>query len=269
MIGWWQWRCEPAAACALVAAGWAYALAMGPFRGRIAPGEPFPRRRAALFYAGLALLFLALCSPFARLASSYLFTAAIAQELVVIYPAAALLILGLPPWAADAALSRPALGASVGWLLRRPVLCGAAFTLAVLAWHMPRPFEWALEADWGLPVRHAAILGASLLFWWPLLSGARLCPPMGHAGRILYLFLITVALTGLFSYILMADHAIYPSYEYAPRLIAAMDPVDDQVVGGILLSGVSSVIMLGVLYVNFQRWARKDHPPGQRTGHQT
>jgi putative membrane protein len=263
MIGWWQWRCEPAAACLIVLAGWAYALATGPLRANLAPGEPFSRAHALRFYAGLVLLFLALCSPLGRMGTAYLFSAHVTQELVIIYPAAGLLILGLPAWAAEALVTHPFVRLPVGWLLRRPVLCGAGFTLIVIAWHMPRPFEWALEASWGAPIQHLSILLASIFFWWPILSVSRAFPAMGYAGRILYLFCVTVALTALFSYILMADHAIYPSYEYAPRVFSVIDAVDDQVLGGILLSGVSSVVLLAVLGVNFHRWSEKDRMAGK------
>jgi putative membrane protein len=257
MIDWRFWRNEQGFVCILIAAGWLYALLAGPLRRRFAPGEPFPRAHAVRFYGALGIFYLVVGSPFSRLASVYLFSAHMVQELAVMYPVAALVLLGLPPWMVDAALSRPGLRFLAGRLLR-PFACGALFTLVIMAWHLPRAFEWALEVDAGPGLEHASVLAVSLLFWWPLLGPSRLFPPLRFAGRMIYLFCTEVALTALFTYLLMADHPIYPTYEYAPRIVASLGAVDDQVLGGILLSGVSSFVMLGVLGLSFRQWAHRE-----------
>jgi len=105
-------------------------------------------------------------------------------------------------------------------------------------------------------VEHLAFFGAALLFWWPLISPSRLVPPIGYGARLVYLFALEEALTAVFSYILMADHPMYPTYALAPRLIAGLDAINDQVLGGILLSAVSSLVLVGALGVNFLRWAK-------------
>ncbi|RME68784.1 MAG: cytochrome c oxidase assembly protein, partial [Verrucomicrobia bacterium] len=47
MVDWTHWHNEPLLIGALTLACWAYALAVGPWRFRIAPGAPFPGRQAA------------------------------------------------------------------------------------------------------------------------------------------------------------------------------------------------------------------------------
>ena len=259
MIDWWQWRSEPALVCILIAAGWGYGLVAGPLRSRIAPGAPFPRTEAVRFYAALLLCYLAVASPFGRVAVAFLFSAHMVQELVIMYPVAVLALRGLPGWMLDAVVARPPVRRVLGWLLR-PLFCGGLFVLVVTGWHLPRPFEWAIEDESAHAVQQVSLFIAAVLFWWPLISPSRVFPPLGFAGRLVYLFCTEVALTALFSYLLMADHGIYPTYEFAPRLLASLDPANDQVLGGILLSAVSSLVLLIALGLTFRHWSRKDAP---------
>jgi putative membrane protein len=259
MIDWGSWRNQPVLLGGLVLLGWLYALGVGPLRGRLAPGEPFPRRRAGAFAAGLALLYLALGSPLDEIARYFLCSAHTVQDVLVLYPAAALLLLGLPGWLADAVLGH--LSRSVGRALLGPVVCGGCFVVMVSGWYVPRLFEGALR-DGGLHALRAGLfLAAALLFWWPLLSPSRLFPPMRHGPRLVYLFAIQVALTGVFTYLLMADHAMYPTYDHAPRLIAALSPGEDQILAGTLLSFLSSMVLVSALGLNFYRWSQIDRKP--------
>ena len=77
---------------------------------------------------------------------------------------------------------------------------------------------------------------------------------------MLYLMAVQVTLTGVFTYVLMAEHALYPTYEHAPRLVDALSPIEDQVLAGTLLSFLSSAVLVGALGYNFFAWARTDRP---------
>jgi len=261
MICWSDWHREPGIVLALIAAGWLYSLVTGPWRGRIAPGLPaYPREHAIRFYAGLALAYLALGSPFDQLSRVFLFSAHMVRDLLLLYPVAALLLLGMPPWLVDRALDRPFLRRPLGVLLS-PIVCGAVFILVVAVWHMPRPLEGALQWPPVAALQAASMVLVGLLFWWPLVSPSRVFPAAGHGIRALYLACVQVALTALFSYVFMADHAIYPTFQYAPRLVAALDPLEDQRLAGVLLVLVSSLTLLGALGIGFFRWARHSEKP--------
>ena len=256
MIDWVQWHREPILADGLILLGWLYAILAGPLRARLAPGEPWPRTPALRFYSGLGLFYLAIASPFDRVGSLFLFSAHVALQLVILYPAAALILSGLPSWMVDSLLIRP-VPRRVVRCLAHPLVAAAAFILVTGVWYLPRPFEWALQREWTHGVEHLAFFAAALLFWWPLISTSRLLPPIGYGARLVYLFALEVALTAVFSFILMADHPMYPTYALAPRLIAGLDATNDQILGGILLSAVSSLVLVGALGVNFLRWARR------------
>jgi putative membrane protein len=144
----------------------------------------------------------------------------------------------------------------VGSLFLRPVVCGLLFTLIVSVWYVPRLFEWAIESAAGRAVEQGSLLLAGLLFWWPLASPSLRFPALRFGGRLLYLFALEVALTAVFSYVLMAEHPIYPTFNLAPRLIAGLDAENDQILGGILLASISSLVLVGALGANFFKWAR-------------
>jgi putative membrane protein len=255
MIDWSQWGLNPGLLDALVILGWAYALWMGPLRRRLAPGEPWPRAAAIRFYSGLGLVYLAAGSPAARIGGLYLFSVHVCLQLLILFPAAALILRGLPHWFLDAAL-QPRNARLVARSLLRPWICGAGFTLLVSIWYVPRLLEWALGGPGGYAVELATVLLSGLLFWWPLASPSRICPAQGYGSRLVYLFAIEVALTAVFAYVLMAEHPIYPTYGLAPRLVPGLDAENDQILGGILMAGVSSLVLVGALGVNFFKWAK-------------
>jgi putative membrane protein len=258
MICWSDWHREPLLVCGLIFFGWIYALLVGPWRGRLAPGEPFPRRQAGLFYAALALGYLAVGSPLDQIGGVFLFSAHMLQHLLIAYAVAALVLLGLPGWLADAALDRPGLRA-VARRLANPVVAGLLFVAVLSLGHLPRLYEEALQDARMGAAQDAGLFAVALLFWWPVLSLSRAVPRAGYGIQAIYLTCVQVALTALFSYILMADHALYPTYQYAPRVIAGLSALEDQRLAGAFLGVVSSFVLVGALGVNFFRWARQSN----------
>jgi cytochrome c oxidase assembly factor CtaG len=270
MIDWGHWSNEPLFLLGLVILGWAYARAVGPLRDKLVEAAarrlpPDPKRRAAAstssrdpairFYAGLVIAYLAVCAPWERVGRYYLFSFEVSLQMLLLYPAAGLLLVGIPSWLADWLLTRPVLG-SFGRMLLRPVPCGLLYIAAVSACYSPRIYEPALHSDRRMAVLHLVYLLAGVLFWWPLASPSRLIPPMRYGPRLAYLFAAEVALTGAFTYLLMAEHAMYPTYDLAPRLIPGLSAEDDQLMGGVVLSAVSSLVLVSALGVAFYGWSR-------------
>ena len=254
MIDWGSWRNQPILLGGLVLLGWLYALGVGPLRPRLAPAEPFPGRLALYFSSALVLLYLALGSPLDEIARYFLCSAHTLQDVLVLYPAAALILLGLPAWLIDPLLER--VPRAVGRAFLGPVICGALFVVMVSGWYVPRLLEGSLRSEGLHALRAALFLLAGLAFWWPLLSPSRLYPRMRHGPRLIYLFAVQVALTGVFTYVLMSDHAMFPTYEHAPRLIVALSPEEDQTLAGTLLSFLSSAVLVTALALNFFRLAQ-------------
>jgi putative membrane protein len=257
MIDWGSWRNEPILVSGLVVLGWFYALCAGPLRSLLAPGERFPGKRAVSFYSGLAVLFVALGSPLDWVGRYFLLTAHTAQQLLLIFAAPVLILAGLPAWMVDPILAGARRRRVLG-LLFHPVVCCALFILILSASYLPRLFEPGLRNDLVHQAQQALSLGVALLFWWQLVNPSRVYPPLGFGPQMLYLLAAEVAMTGVFTYILMAEHSMYPTYEHAPRLFAGLPATEDQTLAGVLLSAVSSLVLVGALGVNFYRWAHAD-----------
>jgi putative membrane protein len=255
MPDWAAWDCEPLLVDLIVLAGWFYAIVAGPLRARLAPGEPWPRRAAVRFFSGLVLFYLTVGAPWERVGRDYLLSAALIGHLVIVYGVAGLLLSGLPPWLVDLPLARRP--SAIRSALVHPVVCGALFVLGLTASYLPRVYEWALATGERRALQHVVFLILGLLFWRPILSPSRFLPPLRVGPRLAYLFAIEVALTGVFSFILMAEHPMYPTYVVAPRLIAGLSAEDDQILSGILLSAVSSLVLVGALGSAFFAWARQ------------
>src|SRR5580698_9431423 len=109
MIDWRHWHNEPFLTGGLILAGWLYAILAGPLRGRLAPGRPWPRAKATLFYSALVVFYLAVGSPLDQVAERFLLSAHMAQHLLIMYPVPLLMLLGVPSWMVDPFLSAPSL----------------------------------------------------------------------------------------------------------------------------------------------------------------
>jgi putative membrane protein len=255
MIDWRHWHNEPFLTGGLILAGWLYAILAGPLRPRLAPSDPYPRGKAALFYLALVLFYLAVGSPLDQVAERFLLTAHMVQHLIIMYPVPLLILLGIPDWMIDPLLSRPALRAPLRLLLH-PAACALLSTGIISLWHAPFLYEWTLQDKVVHVMEHLLFLAVSLLYWWPLASPSRVFPAPGYGVQILYLFATEVAMIPVSAYIVFSTDVLYPTYEYAPRLLASVSPADDQLAAGIVMKVAGMAVTIAALAVCFFKWAR-------------
>src|SRR5256885_883441 len=129
-------------------------------------GTPTTGQRA-LFFTGLALIFLSLNGWVHDLSDYYLFSAHMVQHLVLTLIVAPLLLAGTPGWMLDRLLAPPLrrpLGRGAG-RLTRPVPALALYAAALIAWHLPGPFTTALEIHGWRIVEHLVLLATAVLAW--------------------------------------------------------------------------------------------------------
>lgn len=236
-------------ASGLLAAAWAGAwYARG---GRPGPGQ------AVRFLAGLLALLLALNGPLHDLSDWYLFSAHMVQHLVLTLVVPPLLLTGVPGWMLDAALrpamARPA-GAALVRTLTRPLPAFAVYATALVAWHLPGPYNTALEIHGWHVVEHLVLLAAATLGWWPIVSPSRLAPALPYAAQLLYLFVFGMPMTVVAAMITGAERVLYPFYATAPRLFD-LTPLADQRLGGVIMWVPSGLIPVAAFTVVFFRWA--------------
>src|SRR5690606_26467454 len=111
-------------------------------------------------------------SPLDQIGERFLFSAHMLQHQLLMYPAAILFLLGLPHWMVDPALAAAGSPRLLRFVLK-PLMSGIIFTLVISLWHMPYFYDWALRDKLVHVLEHLMFFGASVLYWWPLLSPSK------------------------------------------------------------------------------------------------
>jgi putative membrane protein len=253
MIDWRHWHNEPWLIGGLVVLGWLWAVLAGPWRSRLAPTAPFPRRQAILFYSSLGVFYLAVGSPLDQMGERLLFSAHMLQHQLLVYPAAVLFLLGIPAWMIDRVLTRTAI--RVPWkATTHPVVAAIVYSLVIGVWHAPSLYDWALRDKVVHVVEHVMFFGVAIVYWWPLVSPSRVLPPVSYGVQMLYLLGVVITMTPVFAYITFSQHVLYPTYEFAPRLFADFTAGEDQLLAGSMMKLVGVAVSLGTFTWIFYRW---------------
>ncbi len=259
MIDWHHWHNEPLLVGGLVLVAWAYSLLVGPFRVTLAPGTAFPTRKAWSFYLGLLIFYVSVGSPLDQLGERYLLSAHMVQHMIIMYPAPLLVILGIPAWLVDPILSKPFLRLPCRMLFH-PLTCVIVPALVIGVWHAPFLYEWTLQDKWVHIAEHLMFFIVSLLFWWPIASPSLVFPKPTHATRMLYIFGTELAMIPVSAYMFFSSDILYPTYEFAPRLIPGFSAHDDQMVAGIIMKILGMLVSLIAFAVTFHQWYRTNDP---------
>jgi len=74
---------------------------------------------------------------------------------------------------------------------------------------------------------------------------------------MLAIFLLMVGQLPVFAFLTFAGEAIYPTYAWAPRIID-LDPLNDQILGGIIMKVVNMGFSLTILAISFYFWAKSE-----------
>lgn len=260
MIDWTHWHNEPFLLGGLIGFGWLYALLTGPFRSRLAPGTGYPVLSAASFYGALVIFYLAVGSPLDQAGERFLFSAHMLQHQLIIYPTAILFLLGLPEWVVRPVTSNASLQPILK-LLSQPLICGAIYCVVVSVWHLPFLYDWALQDRVVHITEHFSFFGAALFLWWPICSSSREFPPVAYAWQMFYYLGVTIGMTPVFAYITFSTDILYPTYEFAPRIIAGFSPRDDQLLAGTMMKLVGMTVMMGAFAISFYKWHQQSEGP--------
>ena len=211
---------------------------------------------AARFLGALAGLLVALNGPLHNLSDSYLFSAHMVQHLVLMLVVPPLLLTGLPAGMADGmlapVLARPST-AALARGLTRPLPAIALYAIGLIAWHLPAPYNLALQVHGWHIVEHLVLLATAVVGWWPIASPSRRLPPLPYAAQLLYLFVFGMPMTVVAAMITAAERLLFPLYAAAPRLFD-LTPLADQRLGGVIMWVPSGLIPLAAFTLVFFRW---------------
>src|SRR5712664_1440678 len=160
--------------------------------------RPAPLGPPLAFFAGCVALLVALNGPLHDLSDGYLFSAHMVQHLVLTLVVPPLLLTGLPAGMADALLA-PVLArrstAALARTLTRPLPAMSLYAVGLIGWHLPAPYNLALEVHGWHVVEHLVLLATAVIGWWPIASPSRRLPPLPYAAQLLYLFVFGMPMT--------------------------------------------------------------------------
>jgi len=243
---WQQWDLHPSVIIGLALLGGLY-VSWG--------GLAAPRRRVASFAAALAVLGLALNGPLHNLSDSYLFSAHMAQHLVLTLVFPPLLLYGTPP-----AVVRPLVRRR--WVFRfarwatRPLIAGVLFSVPITLWHFPQFYQAALEHHPLHIVQHLVFIATAVIMWWPVLSPVPEVPRASYLTQLLYLFVLGLPMSLAGAMITLAEGVLYPFYAAAPR-VRGLTPLADQQLGGLLMWVVGTIYLWFTATVVWFRWSAR------------
>ncbi|HKW48179.1 MAG TPA: cytochrome c oxidase assembly protein [Gemmatimonadaceae bacterium] len=228
------------------------------WRAHVAAREGYElgRTKPALFTLALVVLFLSLNGWLHDLSDSYLFSAHMVQHLVLALVVAPMLIMATPGWMLRPALAYRPVEVTARWLTS-PFRTFAIFNVVMCGWHLPPLYNLALTHH---PVhigQHLMFLVASVLMWWPILSPLPELPRIAYPMQMLYLFLMSIPMSIVAVYIAYADSVLYPTYAAAPR-IWGISPMQDQLIGGLIMWIPGGLFFFAVISVIFFRWQQHD-----------
>lgn len=255
---------DPIVACAVVT-GVVYATA--DQRVRHARGSRAPHARGTAFFAGLAVLLLALTGPIDAAVESS-FSMHMVQHLLVTMVAAPLLLLGAPLTLALAAWPRGSrrsfaavLHSGPARLVSNPLVAWAFFFAVLWAAHLTGLYEAALRNNGVHAFEHVVFLMAALVFWAPIVRADPSPSVLSYPGKILYLFVAMPAMALLGLTIVSANHVLYPTYARAEGLARAL--ADQRSAGAIMWAG-TMILIVPALGIVLWEWMAADELEGRR-----
>jgi putative membrane protein len=233
--------------------------ASGP---RFAPGRrAATRNQIVCFTLGVAVIWIAADYPVHDLAEEYLYSVHMLQHLAFQLIAPPLLILGTPGWLLRRLLSPRPVAATVR-AITKPLAALVIVNAFVAVQHTPL-FVNATVRNGALHLlAHIAVVGFSLLMWWPVLSPLPELPHLSYPARMAYLFAHSIIPTVPASFLTFTNRALYETYASFPRIVDVLDPVQDQQLAGLEMKILGGLFLWIVIAVLFFRWHHEEETGG-------
>ena len=92
---------------------------------------------------------------------------------------------------------------------------------------------------------------------WPFLTNSKIVPKRSYPLRLVSVFLLMVGQLPVFAFLTLSGEPLYLTYEWAPRIID-LDPLNDQILGGLIMKITNMVFSLTLIGICFYKWANKN-----------
>ena len=254
-FSWLKWSVHPSTVIGLLVLAAIYIIRAA----QAGPDQSLSGTRKLSFFASLFVIFAALNGPIHDLSDNYLFSGHMVQHLLLTMLMPPLMLYGVPGWMLRPLLRNRVLQA-IANRITRPIACYLIFNIVIAGWHIPAMYNAAMESHDIHILEHLMFMGAAVLMWWPLASQLPELPRLAYPGQMLYSFLMTLPMSVVAIYIVMADTVLYPFYSSAPRIMK-LSPMEDQLLGGLIMWVPGGLIFMIIMTVVFFKWASRgeDH----------
>jgi putative membrane protein len=244
-----HWSFDPFLIIAIVVAGW-HEVGLRRLARRSRPERTRERRlRSLWFYAGLAVLLIAVESPIDYWAYDYFFMHMV-QHLLLMFAAPSLIVAGAPwqplldalPGRGGQRVTRGVLAGgwsaslrAVGGFFLRPWVAVGLFSLVMIVWHLPGPYDLA-ERNSAVHIwlMHGSFFAAGVLFWLQFIPSPpfiRRMPPLYQAASLLGTNFVMIFIAMALS--IFSSHSVYSVYAHVPGV--TLPAFADQQIGAAIL----------------------------------
>jgi putative membrane protein len=244
-----HWSFDPFLIIAIVLAAW-HEIGLHRLAARSRPERTRQRRiRSLWFYAGLVVLLIAVQSPIDYWADDYFFVHMI-QHLLLMFAAPTLIVAGAPwqplldalPGQAGKTATREVLTATwtrplraVGGFLLRPWVAVTLFSVVMVVWHLPGPYDLAERNQvvhiW---LMHSSFFIVGVLFWLQFLPSPPFrirMTPVAQAAALVLTNCVMWALAMAMGF--LTSTSWYSVYNHIPGV--TLPPFADQQIGAGIL----------------------------------
>ncbi|MGH9640020.1 MAG: cytochrome c oxidase assembly protein, partial [Bryobacteraceae bacterium] len=118
--------------------------------------------------------------------------------------------------------------------ITHPAFCWAVFSISMVGWHMPGPYDLALRSDGWHEVEHASFLFTSILFWWPVVQPWPSRQRWPRWTVPVYLLLADIVNTIVSAFLVFSGRVLYAPYLTFPHL-GSISAANDQVLAGVVM----------------------------------
>ncbi len=237
-------------------------------------------RQAGLFYAGLAVLLIAILSPVDYYSDLY-FSVHMFEHLLLMFGAPVLIVVGSPwlplahgvplrlrrgigRWVMLSAPARPL--RALGRALTRPWVAIGLFNAVMVAWHLPGPFDLASNNQWvHIWLMHGSLLVFGVLFWMQFIGSypfSPTLPPLRQAGALfatnVVMFVLAMAIG------MLSTGPWYSVYGHDPSV--HISALADQQLGAGILWVCGDFWCFPALYRAVRKWIADDERRGAAAG---
>jgi putative membrane protein len=217
-------------------------------------GQPVPGWRIALFALGLALLVVAVASPIAEVGEEELFSFHMTQHLLLGDLAPLCLLAGL-----TGPLLRPLLalpGVMRLRVLANPFVALPVWALNLALWHVPAPYEAAVENGAVHALEHVSFFVAGLVLWLPVLETLPAPEWFGTAAKLAYVVAVRLVATVIGNVFVWGGNPFYDVYETGDDYLGLSPAADQSLAGSLMMLEGSLVTIVAIAWL-FLRMAQE------------